>query len=1072
MNLWSDSCLNDCGGSTNEIVANPIFRLFLQGFRHNLNCDSYLEKCQFLYVIYCRFLSPFKYLVLKFRRKFPNPILFEQLYTTMKLKFDAETSSLPIIDNEIELQGLSEDSSSENTEMLQDGIEAAQKGDRAEARHLLMRVTEADPKNESAWLWLASISEYPEELLVFLNNVLGINPKNEKALKWAEETKSVLAKTFIQRGVDAKDADQRDFAKQCFLQAIVHDSQSELAWLWLASVSDSSEEKISHLNRVLSINPKNEDAEKSLVKAKAKMAQKLLAKAKDADNAGDKAETEKLLEEVIKLEPESEEAWMMKSQYASSPAEKVSHLEKVLSINPDNQSAAGLLEQAQIEKAHSMLAKAKSLTSSGKNDEAKSLLEEILSLDPEFEDALFLRVDLADSIDERVANIEKILSINPNNDKAIDLLESTKLKKAQSLLAKAKAALAKDAKDEAAKLLDSAAEYDEQLEDVWYLKSELSESLDEKSYFLGRVLEINPENAEAKEALALVEKNKLEHLLSKANKAFAAGKRNKAHEILQDVFIIEPENEDAWLLKAQLADSFHEKKSYLEKVLNINPDSEAAWEAMREAEAELVDSILVKANKAAASGNRDEARRYVEDAMKHDAEHEEAWLLKAHLTDPFDEQIVCFEKVLEINPENALAKANVTSLKAIVEKINSDESLAAKDIPQDDSLDEDSDESLFNNTGDLSDELNIEDWVDEVNGKLESLDPSNSSEELEEQADEALEVETVLFNTSELEDVSLEEPEEYEVNEPAEMELEPIQKPASFESIDAVEKEASEELVSEEEVHPVVEEFEMNESEWEDDESEAAVETLKNVSECPFCDSENEMNSLNCGDCHAVLSFSDIEMLFSNPLSENWVVEEAIERMEVEKESGEFNSEQLKDLALGYINTKKYRQGFEYLKEAAQANPGDVLLLSQIDAFAIRLSEIEGKSNSDGEVAGKKIMVVDDSPTIRKLISGKLEKSGHEAICAVDGLDAIAALEEFTPDLVLLDIAMPRMDGYQVCKFIRGNEETKDIPVIMISGKDGFFDKVMGKMAGTSHYIAKPFGPEALMKTVNGFLAE
>ena len=451
--------------------------------------------------------------------------------------------------------------------------------------------------------------------------------------------------------------------------------------------------------------------------------------------------------------------------------------------------------------------------------------------------------------------------------------------------------------------------------------------------------------------------------------------------------------------------------------------------------------------------------------------------MKAHLTDPFDEQIVCFEKVLEINPDNDLAKANLTSLKAIVEKINSDESLAAKDIPQEEAADEDSEESLFNNTGDLSDELNIEDWVDEVNGKLESLDPSNSSDDPAAQPDEELEVETVLFNTSDLDDVSMEESEEYEVNEPAEMELEPIQKPVSFDSVDAVEEEATEEeeeeMVSEpDDAHSDAEEFEMNESDWEENESEAAVDTPKNVSECPFCSTENELNSLNCGDCQAVLSFSEIEMLFANPLSENWAVEEAVERMEIEKESNEFDSEQLKALALGYINTKKYRQGFEYLKEAAQANPSDVLLLSQVDAFAIRLSEIEGKSNADGEVKGKKIMVVDDSPTIRKLISGKLEKSGHEAICAVDGLDAIAALEEFTPDLVLLDIAMPRMDGYQVCKFIRGNEATKDIPVIMISGKDGFFDKVMGKMAGTSHYIAKPFGPEALMKTVNGFLAE
>lgn len=986
----------------------------------------------------------------------------------MKLKFDEETSSLPLIDNEIELQGLSDDSSSENIQMLQDGIEAAQKGERAEARHLLMRVTEADSKNESAWLWLASISEYPEELLVFLNNVLSVNPENERALKWAEETKGVLAKTFIQRGVDAKESGQLDFAKQCFLQAIVHDSQSELAWLWLASVSDSSEEKISHLNRVLSINPENEDAEKSLNKAKAKMAQKLLAKAQDAANSGKDKETKKLLNEIIKLEPENEDAWMMKAEYASSPAKKVSHLERVLSINPNNQSASGLLEQAQVEKAHSMLAEARSLTASGKNDEANELLEEILTLDPKFEDALFLKVDLANSIDEKIANIEKILVINPNNQKAADLLESAKLKKAQSLLAKARAALLNDSKEEAAKLLDRAVEYDAELEDAWYLKADLSESIDEKSYFLHRVLEINPENKEATDALEIVEQEKLGQLLSKANEALDAGKRNKAHEILQDVFILSPENEDAWLLKALLADSYHEKKSYLEKVLSINPDSEQAWEAMRLAEAELVESILVKANKAAATGNRDEARRHVEDAMKHDAEHEEAWLLKAHLTDPFDEQIECFEKVLEINPKSDVAKANLSSLKSIVEKINSDESLAAIDIPEEEALsDDESEEALFNNTEDLSDELNIEDWVDEVNGKLESLDPSNSSPNLNAQIDNELEVETVLFNQSELADISMDAEEEYEVNEPDEMDFEPIGKPETLESLESEEEHDYEDV--DEEVEP-----EMNENEWEEeeDDDDSAADTSKSVSECPFCETENELNAINCLECHAILSLSDIEMLFSNPLSENWVVEEAVERMKTEIGSDEQSGERSKNLALGLINLKKYRKGFEHLKDAAQANPGDVLLLSQVDAFAIRLAEIEGKSDKDGEVKGKKILVVDDSATIRKLISGKLEKSGHEAICAVDGLDAIAVLEDFTPDLVLLDIAMPRMDGYQVCKFIRGNEATQDIPVIMISGKDGFFDKVMGKMAGTSHYIAKPFGPEALMKTVNEFLSE
>jgi twitching motility two-component system response regulator PilG len=113
---------------------------------------------------------------------------------------------------------------------------------------------------------------------------------------------------------------------------------------------------------------------------------------------------------------------------------------------------------------------------------------------------------------------------------------------------------------------------------------------------------------------------------------------------------------------------------------------------------------------------------------------------------------------------------------------------------------------------------------------------------------------------------------------------------------------------------------------------------------------------------------------------------------------------------------------------------------------------------------------VDDSPTVRKLISSKLEKCGHEVICAVDGMDALEKIEESIPDLILLDITMPRMDGYQVCKQIRSNEATQNIPIVMISGNDGFFDKVRGKMAGTTNYITKPFGPETLMKTVNEYI--
>jgi twitching motility two-component system response regulator PilG len=120
---------------------------------------------------------------------------------------------------------------------------------------------------------------------------------------------------------------------------------------------------------------------------------------------------------------------------------------------------------------------------------------------------------------------------------------------------------------------------------------------------------------------------------------------------------------------------------------------------------------------------------------------------------------------------------------------------------------------------------------------------------------------------------------------------------------------------------------------------------------------------------------------------------------------------------------------------------------------------------------GKTILVVDDSPTVRKLIAGKLEKSGHNVFCSSDGVEALEMLAGMKPDLILLDINMPRMDGYQTCKSIRSKDVTKDIPVVMISGKDGFFDKVRGRMAGTTGYITKPFGPETLMKTVETYLA-
>ncbi len=130
----------------------------------------------------------------------------------------------------------------------------------------------------------------------------------------------------------------------------------------------------------------------------------------------------------------------------------------------------------------------------------------------------------------------------------------------------------------------------------------------------------------------------------------------------------------------------------------------------------------------------------------------------------------------------------------------------------------------------------------------------------------------------------------------------------------------------------------------------------------------------------------------------------------------------------------------------------------------------ENRPASTKPRAGATILVVDDSPTIRKLVSMTLESRGYGVVVACDGVDGLAKMHEGLPDLILSDISMPKLDGYQFCKVVKSNKETKHIPVIMLSGNDGLFDKVRGKMAGSANYITKPFEPNYLVKEIEKFV--
>ena len=112
------------------------------------------------------------------------------------------------------------------------------------------------------------------------------------------------------------------------------------------------------------------------------------------------------------------------------------------------------------------------------------------------------------------------------------------------------------------------------------------------------------------------------------------------------------------------------------------------------------------------------------------------------------------------------------------------------------------------------------------------------------------------------------------------------------------------------------------------------------------------------------------------------------------------------------------------------------------------------------------VMIVDDSPTIRKILGLTLERAGYKVVAEPDGESALERLAQVVPDVMLLDIAMPKIDGYEVCRRLKADSRTAHVPVVMLSGKDAFFDKVKGRMAGATEYLTKPFDTDAVLAAV------
>ncbi|RTL30232.1 MAG: response regulator [Rhodocyclaceae bacterium] len=117
-------------------------------------------------------------------------------------------------------------------------------------------------------------------------------------------------------------------------------------------------------------------------------------------------------------------------------------------------------------------------------------------------------------------------------------------------------------------------------------------------------------------------------------------------------------------------------------------------------------------------------------------------------------------------------------------------------------------------------------------------------------------------------------------------------------------------------------------------------------------------------------------------------------------------------------------------------------------------------------LSGIKVMVIDDSNTIRRSAEIFLAQAGCQVVLAEDGFDALSKIADHAPDLIFVDIMMPRLDGYQTCALIKKNARLKATPVIMLSSKDGLFDRARGRLAGSDEYLTKPFTKESLLRSV------
>ncbi|MCJ7774064.1 MAG: response regulator [Desulfobacterales bacterium] len=261
-----------------------------------------------------------------------------------------------------------------------------------------------------------------------------------------------------------------------------------------------------------------------------------------------------------------------------------------------------------------------------------------------------------------------------------------------------------------------------------------------------------------------------------------------------------------------------------------------------------------------------------------------------------------------------------------------------------------------------------------------------------------------------------------------------------------------------------------------------AKKKIKNgaILRCPFCWFLLDAKIINCTSCGSFLAVSETFLACTKHADKN-VLKSAIERYKrvLEKDSNNFSAQY--NLGLAYINQELWDDGVNHLSSAAKLSPDNTFLSEQLnyllkyiasgDPFVSKHRSTVADTHEEKTANKKKtVLVVEDSSTTRAVVRTTLGQKGYRVIEAVDGLEALSKLSAVKPDLILLDIILPKMDGYQILAAIKKKPALKDIPVIMLTAKDKVMDKVKGKLAGSREYLTKPFDPEELLDVIIKYL--